>query len=316
MKLGGRLRRFLTKTGPGFITGVADDDPSGIATYSIAGAQFGYRMTWMSLFLVPSMVAIQEMCGRLGLVTGQGLAAVIKRHYSRRLMWFAVWLLIIANTINIGADLGIMAASLRMLFGLPYLLWLLLVTVAIVWLEINIPYRRYAQALKWLGLSLLAYVVTAFLAKQDWGLVFRMTAVPHVDLNAAYLMTLVGFLGTTISPYLFFWQASEEVEEEIAGAKIADFSSVEPGVTPRDIKELGTDTRIGMVFSNAMTFFILITTAATLHKGGILDIETPQQAALRADDRRHAQDQALDLAGSGREASRFPRRRTRPRHSA
>jgi len=158
--------------------------------------------------------------------------------------------------------------------------------------------------------------VTAFLAKQDWGLVFRMTAVPHVDLNAAYLMTLVGFLGTTISPYLFFWQASEEVEEEIAGAKIADFSSVEPGVTLRDIKELGTDTRIGMVFSNAMTFFILITTAATLHKGGILDIETPQQAALRADDRRHAQDQALDLAGSGREASRFPRRRTRPRHSA
>jgi NRAMP (natural resistance-associated macrophage protein)-like metal ion transporter len=279
MRLGAKVRRFLTKTGPGFITGVADDDPSGIATYSIAGAQFGYAMSWMSLFLIPSMVAIQEMCGRLGMVTGRGLAAVIRRHYSKRLMWFAVWLLIVANTINIGADLGIMAASLRMLFGLPYFLWLLLVTVAIVWLEINIPYKQYAKALKWLGLSLLAYVATAFLAKQDWRLVFRATAVPHLEMTVAYLMTLVGFLGTTISPYLFFWQASEEVEEEIAGAKIADFSSVEPGVTPQDIRALGTDTRIGMVFSNAMTFFILITTAATLHKSGIFNIETPQQAA-------------------------------------
>lgn len=280
MRPASRIRRFLAKTGPGFITGVADDDPSGIATYSIAGAQFGYVMTWMSLFLIPSMVAIQEMCGRLGMVTGQGLAAVIKRHYSKRLMWFAVWLLIIANTINIGADLGIMAASLRMLFGLPQLLWLVLVTVAVVWLEINIPYRQYAKALKWLGLSLLAYVGTAFLANQDWGLVFRATALPNIEWTAAYLMTLVGFLGTTISPYLFFWQASEEVEEEIAGAKIEDFSTIEPGVTPQDIKALGTDTRIGMVFSNAMTFFILITTAATLHKGGIFNIETPQQAAL------------------------------------
>ncbi len=273
------LRRFLTKTGPGFVTGVADDDPSGIATYSIAGAKFGYSMSWMSLFLIPSMVAIQEMCGRLGMVTGQGLAAVIRRHYSRRLMWFAVWLLVVANTINIGADLGIMAASLRMLFGLPRYFWLLLVTAAIVWLEINIPYKQYARALKWLGLSLLAYVITAFLARQDWGLILRATGIPHIELNTSYLMTLVGFLGTTISPYLFFWQASEEVEEEIATAKIADFSE-EPGITPRDIKALATDTRIGMVFSNAMTFFILITTAATLHREGIFNIDTPQQAAL------------------------------------
>lgn len=281
MKPGARLRRFLTRTGPGFITGVADDDPSGIATYSIAGAQFGYAMSWMSLFLVPSMIAIQEMCGRLGLVTGQGLAAVIKRHSSKRLMWFAVGLLVVANTINIGADLGIMAASLRMLFGLPHVFWLLLVTAAVVWLEINIPYKQYAKALKWLGLSLLAYVATAFLARQDWLLVLRATAVPRIEMSVGYLMTLVGFLGTTISPYLFFWQASEEVEEEIAGARIPDFSPAEePGVTPQDIKALGADTRTGMVFSNAMTFFILITTAATLHKAGIFNIETPQQAAL------------------------------------
>ncbi len=278
MSVWNRARKFLRRAGPGFVTGVADDDPSGIATYSIAGARYGYRMSWMSLFLVPSMVAVQEMCGRIGLVTGEGLTGVIKRYYSRGLMWFAVGLLVVANTINIGADLGIMAASLQMLFGLPYRLWLLLVGVAIIGLEIRVPYKKYSQALKWLGLSLLAYVVTAFLAKPDWGGVALATLVPHVDLNIGYLMTMVGFLGTTISPYLFFWQASEEVEEEIAEKKIVDFDN-EPDVTPQEVKALVTDTRMGMIFSNVMTFFILITTAATLHRSGILSIETPQQAA-------------------------------------
>ncbi len=269
----------MKKAGPGFVTGAADDDPSGVATYSIAGAAYGYGMNWMSLFLIPSMVAIQEMCGRIGLVTGEGLAGVIKRHYSRRLLWFAVGLLVVANTINIGADLGIMAASLRMLFGLPYYLWLLLVAVAIVWLEIRVPYKKYSRVLKWLGLSLLVYVVTAFLTKQDWGAVALSTLIPHIELNMGFLMTLVGFLGTTISPYLFFWQASEEVEEEIAVKKIADFND-EPDVTCPEIQALGTDTKMGMVFSNTMTFFILLTTAATLHRNGIFIIDTPQQAAL------------------------------------
>jgi NRAMP (natural resistance-associated macrophage protein)-like metal ion transporter len=278
MTIWNRARSFRRRVGPGFITGVADDDPSGIATYSIAGAQYGYRMSWMSLFLIPSMAVVQEMCGRIGLVTGAGLAGVIKRHYSRALMWFAVGLLAVANTINIGADLGIMAASLQMLFGWPYHFWLLLVAVAIVWLEIRVPYQRYSQVLKWLGLSLLVYVVTAFLAKQDWGAVALATLVPHVDLNRGYLMTLVGFIGTTISPYLFFWQASEEVEEEIAKNRIADFNN-EPVVTRQEIKALGTDTKLGMVFSNLMTFFIILTTAATLHRNGILSIDTPQQAA-------------------------------------
>ena len=278
MTFWGRARRFLRKAGPGFVTGAADDDPSGIATYSIAGAAYGYGMNWMALFLLPAMVAIQEMCGRIGLVTGEGLAGVIKRHYSRRLLWFAVGLLAVANTINIGADLGIMAASLQMLFGLPYHLWLLIVAVTIVGLEIRVPYKKYSQALKWLGLSLLAYVVTAFLAKQDWKAVALATLIPHVELKTGFLMTLVGFVGTTISPYLFFWQASEEVEEEIALKKIADFND-EPVVTCPEIKALGTDTRIGMVFSNVMTFFILLTTAATLHRNGIFSIDTPQQAA-------------------------------------
>ena len=273
-----KARGLLRRVGPGFVTGVADDDPSGIATYSIAGAQYGYRMSWMTLFLIPSMVAVQEMCGRIGLVTGEGLAGAIKRHRSRGMMWFAVGLLAVANTVNIGADLGIMAASLQMLFGLPYRLWLLLVVIVVVGLEVIVPYRRYSQALKWLGLSLLAYVVTAFLAKQDWGAVALATLIPHVDLDMGYLMTMVGFIGTTISPYLFFWQASEEVEEEIAKNKIADFNE-DPVVTRQEVRALGTDTRIGMIFSNVMTFFILITTAATLHKNGILSIDTPQQAA-------------------------------------
>jgi len=270
---------FIRRIGPGFITGAADDDPSGVATYSIAGAQYGYKMNWMSLFLIPAMVAVQEMCGRIGLVTGRGLAAVIKKYHSRGLMWFAVSLLAVANTINIGADLGIMAASLQMLMGLPYYFWLVLVAVFVILLEVKVSYKKYSQVLKWLGLSLLVYVATALIVKQDWNSVVMSTLVPSVELNMGYLMTLVGFLGTTISPYLFFWQASEEVEEEIAEKKIADFD-IKPVVTKKQIRGLGIDTKIGMIFSNTMTFFILLTAAATLNRNGIFNIETPQQAAL------------------------------------
>lgn len=273
-----RIHGVLRRAGPGFVTGVADDDPSGVATYSIAGAQYGYKMSWMSLFLIPSMVAVQEMCGRIGIVAGEGLAGVIKKYYSRKLMWFAVVLLAVANTINIGADLGIMAASLQMLFGWPFRFWLFSIALGIVLLEIRVPYKRYSLGLKWLGLSLMVYVVTAFLVKQDWGEVALATLIPHVELNRGYLMTLVGFIGTTISPYLFFWQASQEVEEEIAKKKIADFH-IRPKVSRQEIRALGTDTKIGMVFSNVMTFFIILTTAATLHRSGIFSIETPQQAA-------------------------------------
>lgn len=274
-----RISGFLRKIGPGFVTGAADDDPSGVATYSIAGAQYGYKMNWMTLFLIPAMVAIQEMCGRIGMVTGRGLAGVIKKYHSRSLMWFAVVLLAVANTINIGADLGIMASSLQMLLGLPYYFWIFVVAMVVILLEIKVSYKRYSQVLKWLGLSLLVYVATAFIVKQDWGEIAMATLVPHIELDMVYLMTLVGFLGTTISPYLFFWQASEEVEEEIADKKIKDFD-MKPVVTRKDIRGLGIDTKIGMVFSNVMTFFILLTTAATLHKNGIFSIETPQQAAL------------------------------------
>jgi Mn2+/Fe2+ NRAMP family transporter len=236
-------------------------------------------MNWMSLFLIPSMVAVQEMCGRIGLVTGRGLAGVIKKYHSGKLMWFAVTLLAVANTINIGADLGIMADSFVMLFGLPFYFWLLLVAVGIIFMEIRVSYKKYSQILKWLGMILLVYVVTAFLIKQNWIEIAWFTLIPHIEFNMGYLLTLVGFLGTTISPYLFFWQASEEVEEEIDRRKIADFD-IRPKVTKEDVGALRADTKIGMIFSEMMTFFIIITAAGTLNKNGIFSIETPQQAAL------------------------------------
>lgn len=270
---------FIRRIGPGFVTGAADDDPSGVATYSIAGAQYGYKMNWMTIFLVPAMIAIQEMCGRVGMVTGSGLAAVIKKFHSKWLMLFAVSLLVIANTINIGADLGIIADSLKMLFGLPFYFWLGITALAIIVLEIRVSYKRYSQVLKWLGFALAVYVVTALVVKQNWGEIAVNTLIPHIQLNMNYLLTMVGFLGTTISPYLFFWQASEEVEEEIANHEAVDFDK-KPHIKMKDVMGMRTDTKIGMIFSNLMTFFIILTAAATLHQNGITSIESPQQAAL------------------------------------
>ncbi len=274
-----KIHHFFKKIGPGFVTGAADDDPSGIATYSIAGAQFGYKLAWLALFLWPAMVAVQEMCGRIGMVSGRGLAGVIKKYHSKRLLFLSVSLLAIANIINIGADLGIIAASLQMIFGLNFILWMIGAGALIVSMEIFIPYKRYAGILKWLGLSLVVYVITAFMVKQDWKGIAWNTLIPQIRLDLNYITTMIGFLGTTISPYLFFWQASGEIEEEIADGRVKDFSC-KPEINQLEIKEMGTDTKIGMLFSNVMTFFIILTTAATLHANGIVNIETPQQAAL------------------------------------
>ncbi|MDD5464324.1 MAG: divalent metal cation transporter [Candidatus Moranbacteria bacterium] len=274
-----KIKSFFKKIGPGFITGVADDDPSGIGTYSIAGAQFGYKMNWMTIFLLPAMIAIQEMCGRLGLVTGMGLAGVIKKHSSRKILYMAVTLLAVANIINIGADLGIMAASMQMLLGFPFYYWLIIIAIFVIWMEIAIPYKNYSKYLKFLGLTLCVYIITAFLVDQDWKEVALNTLVPHIQLNSVYIMTMIGFIGTTISPYLFFWQPSEEIEEEICEGKIKDFNC-KPNINIQDIKVMTADTKFGMLFSNTITFFVLLTTAATLHANGITDIETPQQAAM------------------------------------
>lgn len=274
-----KLKYYYDRLGPGFITGAADDDPSGIATYSIAGAQFGYKLNWLAFFLVPFMYAVQEMCGRIGMVSGMGLAGCIRKYYPRKLLLFTILLLTIANTINIGANLGAMAASLQMVLNLPFFVWLIIITIFTVILEVFVSYDRYSRYLKWMGLTLLVYGLTAIVVKQDWISVVTHTIIPHIELNGLYLMTIVGFLGTTISPYLFFWQTAEEVEEQIRQGKIHEFDE-SPSIIESEIKHMQKDTLIGMSFSNLISFFIVITAAATLYRNGITDIETPQQAAM------------------------------------
>jgi NRAMP (natural resistance-associated macrophage protein)-like metal ion transporter len=274
-----KLVKKIKSLGPGFVSGAADDDPSGVATYSISGAQFGYKLNWLSLFLIPMMISVQEMCGRIGMSSGMGLAGVIKKYHSKGILYFAITLLLFANVINISADLGIMAASLEMVLALPFLFWLVAVTLICVLLEVLVPYKKYFSYLKWMGMTLLVYVVTALIVKQNWFSVISYTVIPRIDFSKEYLMTMVGFIGTTISPYLFFWQASEEVEDEIDKGEIKDFSG-KPHITRRDIKFMRGDTSFGMVFSNLIAMFILLTTAGTLHVSGLTDIETPQQAAM------------------------------------
>jgi len=277
--MGKKVRKFLQKIGPGFITGAADDDPSGIATYSQTGAIFGFSQLWLSLFSFPFMLVVQQMCGRIGMVTGKGLAGVIRENYPRPILYFSVSLLVVTNTINIGADLGAMASSTQMLIGIPFDIWLCLITVFIVLLEIFVCYKTYSKILKYLALSLLAYVLTAFFVKPDWLFIGKSTVLPQVQLSSNYLLNVVAILGTTISPYLFFWQASEEVEDEICEGKIPDIGVKRPRITKKNIVNMDFDTVIGMFFSQAIMFFIIVTTAATLHANGITNIKTATDAA-------------------------------------
>jgi len=270
---------FLDRVGPGFITGAADDDPSGIGTYAQTGALFGYAHLWTTFFSFPFMTAIQEMCGRIGLVTGNGLAGVVRLNYSKRILFFLVGVLLITNTINIGADLGAMAATGELLFGIPFPVWLIGITVLTVGLEIFVSYATYAKYLKYLALTLLAYVAASFAVKQDWAAVAYATFVPHLAFAKESLLNVVAVLGTTISPYIFFWQADEEAEEEIVQHKIKAIGVGTPHVTHRDVHLLRTDTALGMFFSNAIMFFIILTAAATLHVHGITQIQTASDAA-------------------------------------
>ncbi|HZO89802.1 MAG TPA: Nramp family divalent metal transporter [Chthonomonadaceae bacterium] len=277
----GAERPWWRSIGPGLITGAADDDPSGIGTYSVTGAQFGYRLLWLVPFCLPLMIAIQEMCGRIGVVTGKGLAAAIKEHYPRWMLTGAILLLIGANVTNIYADLNVMAASAQMLFHGTFVFWLTLLAAGIIGMQIAVPYRLYVRWLKWLCLALLGYVVTAFMpgTHNDWGQIARHLFMPEWQNNPRFLLTVVGFLGTTISPYLFFWQAGEEVEEEIeAGKEDAPGHRIAPA-DDREIRSLRLDTIIGMFASQAVTFFIILCTATDLHDKGITDINTAQDAA-------------------------------------
>lgn len=277
------VRRMLRIIGPGFITGAADDDPSGILTYAQTGAQFGLGQLWTVVLSLPFMITIQEMCGRIGIVTGRGLAGVIRRRYGRGFLSIAVLLLLVANTVNIGADLGAMASSAVLLTGLPFWFWLAVMAGGTLLLEVFIAYPAYARYLRWLTLSLLAYVVTGLLVVHDWGSVAFAAFIPTLSLDHAFLMNIVAVFGTTISPYLFFWEAGEEVEEEVARGELRSMGVGRPHFTRTDVRVMEADTAIGMIFSNLISFFIIVTAAATLSRAGITQITTAAEgaAALR-----------------------------------
>ena len=270
------FRRFFADLGPGLITGAADDDPSGISTYSVAGASFGFLPLWTAILSFPLMVSVQLMCARLGLVTGYGLAGVIRRWYPTWVLIGACLLLIVANTVNIAADLAGMADATRMVTGLPTALCVVGYSVAMVSLLFWSSYRAIAKSFKWLTLVLASYVVTAFITRVDWAAALRATFVPHLQWSRAYLSVLVAILGTTISPYLFFWQAAEEVEEERAMGRNL---KARRGATADELAAARTDVITGMFVSQAIMFFIILTTGATLHAQGHTDITTAQQAA-------------------------------------
>ena len=270
--------KLLTVLGPGLITGASDDDPSGIATYSQAGAQFGYNTGWTLLVSWPLMCAIQEISARIGRVTGKGIAANVQQRYPNSVVGVIVMLLLAANTINIGADLGAMAAALQLVIGGPELLYVGAFALVCVGLETFVRYDRYARVLKWLTLALFAYVGVAFVVQIPWGTVALRMVAPQIDWTPAYITTVVAILGTTISPYLFFWQANEEVEKvrEADGAEPLERA---PHQAKAEFKRIRLDTYIGMGLSNLVALFIILTTAATLHAHGVTDIQTSSQAA-------------------------------------
>src|SRR6185312_9075383 len=269
---------LLQVLGPGLITGASDDDPSGIATYSQAGAQFGFGLSWVMLFSWPLMCAIQEISARIGRVTGRGVAGNLKRHYPAPLVYGIVFLLVVANIINLGADLGAMGASLKLLIGGQQLFYVAVFGLVTVVLEVFSSYARYVAILKWLTLSLFAYVAVTLVVKMPWGEVARSLVVPQISFTRGYMTVVVAILGTTISPYLFFWQAEEEVEEVKAadGKKPLERA---PEQATAELARIRLDTYIGMAISNAVAVFILLTTAATLNAHGVTDIQTSSQAA-------------------------------------
>lgn len=270
--------RFLKLLGPGLITGAADDDPSGIATYAQAGAQFGYGQLWTSLYQIPLLLAVQEACARIGSITGKGLAGVIGEHYSRSVLMGIVLLVAVANTINIGADIGAVAESARLVVDLPFWSFALLTALVVVGLEVLVSYRRYARVLKWLVLALFSYPATAFMVAAPWGTIFRATLIPHVEFTFGFLFLVTGVFGTSISPYMFFWQASEEIEEENLLGLPADEKGA-PTLPGNFIRNMRIDTTVGMVSAELVQWFIIITTGSVLFSHGITTINTAADAA-------------------------------------
>lgn len=271
------VKNVLDRLGPGLITGASDDDPSGIGTYSQAGAALGYATLWTAIVTLPLMIVVQHICAKIGMVSGRGLAGVLKRYYSKKLLYPVVIGLLIANTINAGADIAAIAAAINMFVPIPISAMVIPIALVIVVLQIWGSYRLIMKVFKWLTLSLFAYVIAAFLAKPDWYAVIRATFVPEIQFTSEYITTIVAILGTTISPYLFFWEAGEEVEEEKSeGRKTL---SARKGATNKEIRKEKIDTVVGMLFCNVVFYFVIVSAGATLHANGQTSIQSATDAA-------------------------------------
>jgi NRAMP (natural resistance-associated macrophage protein)-like metal ion transporter len=271
------LKKFVKIAGPGVITGAADDDPSGIATYSQTGAQFGYGQLWTALYMLPLLVAIQEACARIGAVTGKGIAAVIKEHYSKKILYPVVFLVLIANTINIGADIGAMAEAAQLIIPVNFVILTLLFTSVTLVLEIFITYKKYARYLMWLCLSLIAYPITVFIVTEPWWTLLKATFIPHIEFNFQFLFIITGVLGTTITPYLFFWQTSQVVEEQ--RTKYLAMRNGKQHISKQLMRNLRIDNFVGMLFSEVSAWAIIAVSATVLHSHGVTDIKTAADAA-------------------------------------
>jgi len=272
-------KEYIKKLGPGLITGAADDDPSGIATYSQTGAQFGTGLLWLSVWTLPFIITIQEMCARIALVTGNGLAANIKHSFRKEILQIITILLLIANTFNIGANLGVMAKAVQLIFpGISFSFLVIFIGVICLTLPVIIPYKKYARYLKWLVITLFSYIITGFMIQMDWSSLFYHSLIPHITFSKEQILLITAILGTTISPYLFFWETSQEVEEEISEGKTTVHSR--RGTNPSEIKKMRADIWTGMFLSNTIMFFIIAVCANTLFVNGITNIDTASDAAL------------------------------------
>lgn len=271
------IKNILDRLGPGLITGASDDDPSGIGTYSQAGAALGYATLWTAIVTLPLMIVVQHICAKIGMVSGRGLAGVLNRYYSKKLLYPVVIGLVIANTINAGADIAAISAAINMFVPIPISAMVVPIAVTIVVLQVWGSYRVMVKIFKWLTLSLFAYVIAAFLARPDWYAVAKATFVPQIQFTSEYITTIVAILGTTISPYLFFWEASEEVEEEKSEGR-KDVNT-RRGATDKEIKKEKIDTIVGMLFCNVVFYFVIVSAGATLHVSGQTQIQSATEAA-------------------------------------
>ncbi len=271
------IKRLLDRLGPGLITGASDDDPSGIGTYSQAGAALGYTTLWTAIVTLPLMIVVQHICAKIGMCSGRGLAGVLKRYYSKKLLYPVVIGLVIANTINAGADIAAISAAINMFVPIPISAMVIPIAIAIVVLQVWGSYKVIVKIFKWLTLSLFAYVIAAFLAKPDWFAVAKATFFPQVQFTSEYITTIVAILGTTISPYLFFWEAGEEVEQEKSEGR-KDVNA-RRGATDKEIKKEKIDTIVGMLFCNLVFYFVIVSAGATLHMTGQTSIQSATEAA-------------------------------------